>query len=160
MAERNENTSRMNDPIVELLDSLSQVQRIAAQSQAALNVALANFENPPKLPASPVEAAYRHLRLRRRRESLFETAGFGNGMFGEPVWDMILDLYVARSQDKRISVSSLCIAAAVPSTTALRHISLMVQSGLATRQGDPDDARRVYIGLSDRAVELMDTLLS
>jgi len=158
MPERNENARRLREPIDELMDSLLQVQRIAAQSQAALNMALGKFE--PPLPVAPVETARSYLRLRRRREFLFVSAGFGKGLFGEPVWDMILDLYVARSQDKRISVSSLCLAAAVPPTTALRHISIMAESGLVTRLGDPDDARRIYIQLADKTVELMDALLS
>jgi DNA-binding MarR family transcriptional regulator len=161
MPERNENADRPRDPIDDAMDGLLQVQHIAARSRAMLSKVLGKFEVSPQLPPSDaVEAARRYLRLRRRRESLFASGGFGEGMFGEPVWDMILDLYVARSQGKRISVSSLCLAAAVPPTTALRHINLMVQGGLATRQGDPDDARKVYIRLCDRAVELMDTLLS
>jgi len=48
-----------------------------------------------------------------------------------------------------VSVSSLCIAAAVPPTTALRWISAMTESGMLIRQQDPDDARRVFILLSE-----------
>src|SRR3546814_1843272 len=41
----------------------------------------------------------------------------------DPAWDMLLDLYLAAERNTRpVSISSLCIASAVPATTALRWI--------------------------------------
>lgn len=74
-------------------------------------------------------------------------------LFADPAWDMMLDLMAARLAGKRVSVSSLCIAAAVPPTTALRWIGQLTDRGIFVRTNDPDDARRVFISLSDEAAE-------
>ncbi|CAN5234790.1 hypothetical protein BH10PSE13_BH10PSE13_01420 [soil metagenome] len=74
-------------------------------------------------------------------------------LFADPAWDMMLDLMAARLDGKRVSVSSLCIAAAVPPTTALRWITQLTERGIFHRHNDPDDARRVFIALSDEAAD-------
>ncbi|NJM51114.1 MAG: winged helix-turn-helix transcriptional regulator [Sphingomonadales bacterium] len=86
------------------------------------------------------------IKQRRRRDSFFDTE-----LFADPAWDILLDLLVARLEEKSVSVSSLCIAAAVPATTALRWITGMTESGLLVRRMDPKDARRVFIDLSDES---------
>ena len=77
-------------------------------------------------------------------------------LFGEPGWDMLLDLYAARLEHARVSVSSLCIAAAVPSTTALRWLRTLTQTGLVVRRADPHDKRRVFIEMGEGAADAMD----
>ncbi|WP_373489216.1 MarR family transcriptional regulator, partial [Blastomonas sp.] len=84
--------------------------------------------------------------MRRLRGRFFDPV-----LFADPAWDMILDLSAARLEGKTVSVSSLCIASAVPPTTALRWIRLMTESGLLERRADPADARRVFTALSDSA---------
>lgn len=74
---------------------------------------------------------------------------FPGGLFADPAWDMLLDLMHAQLNGKRISVSSLCIAARVPATTALRRIGDLVATGLATRVRDETDGRRVFIELTE-----------
>src|SRR3546814_8312141 len=64
-------------------------------------------------------------------------------------------LMAAHLSGQRVSVSSLCIAAAVPATTALRWIRALTDHGLFLRQADPSDGRRVFIALSDKAAEAM-----
>jgi DNA-binding MarR family transcriptional regulator len=78
----------------------------------------------------------------------------------DPAFDMLLDLYAARLEGSRVAVSSLCIAAAVPATTALRWIKALTDQGLFVRRADPQDGRRVYIALSDQAAEAMGRYLS
>lgn len=96
-------------------------------------------------PASLTPERLREIiRLRRQRERFFD-----NGLFADPAWDILLDLKAAQLEKQMVSVSSLCIAAAVPPTTALRWISAMTESGMLIRQQDPVDARRVFILLSD-----------
>ncbi|WP_297772265.1 winged helix DNA-binding protein [Parvibaculum sp.] len=74
---------------------------------------------------------------------------FPDGLFSDPAWDMLLDLTHARLSQKRISVSSLCIAARVPATTALRRIGDLVNEGLVTRIRDENDGRRVFVELTE-----------
>lgn len=86
------------------------------------------------------------IRARRMRETFL-----GKTLFEDPAWDMLLDLFAARLERNRVSVSSLCIAAAVPSTTALRWIGRLTEAGLLERHPDPADRRRAFLALSARA---------
>lgn len=82
--------------------------------------------------------------FRRRRDD-----AFGRDMFSDPRWDMLLDLFIAGERNKRISVSSVCIGASCPATTALRHLSALVRTGLVQRKSDDADGRVVWVELSD-----------
>ena len=76
---------------------------------------------------------------------------FPEELFADPAWDMLLDLLQAEIAQLRVPVSSLCIAAAVPATTALRWLKTMVSNGLFVRRADPHDGRRVFVELSGDA---------
>jgi hypothetical protein len=95
------------------------------------------------------------IRLRRMRDRYFRS-----DLFADPAWDMLLDLMAARLERMRVAVSSLCIAAAVPPTTALRWIKTLCDHGLFVRVADPEDGRRVFIELSDSAASAMTAYLS
>ena len=90
------------------------------------------------------------IRVRRLRDRFFQ-----GELFADPAWDILLDLMASRLEGTNVSVSSLCIAAAVPSTTALRWIKSMTEDGYLERRADPTDARRVYIHLSDSTAQKM-----
>ncbi len=96
-----------------------------------------------ELTAGQIRAIIRARRLRCHY--------FRDELFADPAWDMLLDLMAARLEEERVAVSSLCIAAAVPPTTALRWIKTLTDQGLFVRVADPQDGRRVFIGLSDDA---------
>ena len=80
---------------------------------------------------------------------------FQADLFSDPAWDMLLDLTMARAEHRRVSVTSLCLASGVPTTTALRWIAQMVDVGLFERVKDDQDKRRVFIALSDKGSETM-----
>jgi DNA-binding MarR family transcriptional regulator len=122
----------------------------------ALGVNEGGGENRPcHIRGGTTSLAEQFLRLRRHRDKIF-----GSGFFGEPAWDILLDLFLARAKGLRpVSITSLCIASAVPSTTALRWIGFMVQEGLLVRDSDPLDRRRVFIHLTDAAWQKMHDLL-
>ena len=101
------------------------------------------IETDAPVTAKAVRAVIAERRLRDRF--------LDSDLFGEPAWDMLLDLYAARLEHQRVSVSSLCIAAAVPSTTALRWLRTLTESGLVVRRADPHDKRRVFIELGEPA---------
>lgn len=96
------------------------------------------------------KAVRRMLRQRRMREQYFPA-----DLFADPAWDMLLDLYAARLERQPVSVSSLCIAAAVPATTALRWIKTMTDAGLFLREDDPQDGRRIFIALAEGASDAL-----
>jgi hypothetical protein len=94
------------------------------------------------------------IRARRLREQFF-----GPELFADPAWDILLDLLAARLEAQRVAVSSLCIAAAVPATTALRWIKTLTDTGLLVRAADPQDGRRVYIELAPQTAEGLEAYL-
>ena len=71
-------------------------------------------------------------------------------LFGEPAWDILLDLYIQRRHDRRISITSACTGSQVAPTTALRWIATLFEYGLITREEDPLDKRRVFVALSQK----------
>jgi DNA-binding MarR family transcriptional regulator len=97
----------------------------------------------PPLSADTVRNVIRARRLRARY--------FHEELFADPAWDMLLDLLQAEIAQLRVPVSSLCIAAAVPATTALRWLKTMVSQGLFVRRADPHDGRRVFVELAPEA---------
>jgi hypothetical protein len=94
------------------------------------------------------------VKARRLRDRFFDA-----DLFADPAWDMLLDLYASELDGFRTSVSSLCIGAAVPATTALRWIKSLETGGLLQRMRDPLDARRTFMALTPRAREAMEALL-
>ena len=82
-------------------------------------------------------------RNRRRRDGLFPP-----GLFGEPAWDIWLDLFADDAEGREVAVSSACVAAAVPKTTALRYIARLEAIGLVERRPVPGDRRRAIVGLT------------
>ena len=80
---------------------------------------------------------------------------FASDLFADPAWDILLELYALECEQRRTSVSKLCIAAAVPSTTALRWIDKLYADGLLSRSADPLDGRRVWVSLSPQGLEAM-----
>lgn len=96
-------------------------------------------------------------RLVRRiiRQRQLRAQMFAGDLFADPAWDILLDLTAARAEHTRVSVTSLCIASGVPSTTALRWIGQMIDAGLLDRVEDDADRRRAFIQLSDKAADAM-----
>jgi DNA-binding MarR family transcriptional regulator len=96
------------------------------------------------------EAVRAVIRARRLRSRYFE-----EDLFADPAWDMLLDLLQAEIAQLRVPVSSLCIAASVPATTALRWLKTMTDKGIFVRRADPHDGRRVFVELSRDASAAM-----
>ena len=101
----------------------------------------------PDVDSETVRAVIRARRLRSRF--------FSEELFADPAWDMLLDLLQAEIAQLRVPVSSLCIAAAVPATTALRWIKTMTEQGLFVRRADPHDGRRVFVELAPAASDAL-----
>ena len=143
--------------LVELADTLEKF--MPGSDDGATGAAL---KNGPRLDAvlgnlEDVQDGISHAMLVRRMISLrrLREEVFPSGLFADPAWDMLLDLYGAHIAQHRVPVSSLCVAAEVPATTALRWIGKLDREGLIRRERDPHDARRVFISLQPEAVELM-----
>jgi hypothetical protein len=124
-----------------------------ASERLAVQAARTSFSaEPAPLVRAAISAGEVRDVIRARR---MRAGHFPSELFADPAWDMLLDLFAAWLEHRRVSVSSLCIAAAVPGTTALRWIGTMVDAGLFLRQADPDDGRRAFVSLTDTAIEGM-----
>lgn len=102
-------------------------------------------------PALPDARLVRRIIHQRQLRARF----FDGELFADPAWDMLLDLTAARVEHSRVSVTSLCIASAVPPTTALRWISQLTEVGLFERVEDETGRRRAFIQLTDKACDAM-----
>lgn len=102
---------------------------------------------PAVAPAASTTTAAEVRKLIRARR--MRNQYLAEDLFEDPAWDMLLDLYAADLESAQVSVSSLCIAAAVAPTTALRWIARMTEAGLFERHPDPFDRRRAFLALSD-----------
>jgi DNA-binding MarR family transcriptional regulator len=129
----------------QLSDEVSRIASTLARLSAGPTAAPA--EAPPAMAAEapPVSADTVRAVIRARR---LRARFFADDLFADPAWDMLLDLLQAEIAQLRVPVSSLCIAAAVPATTALRWLKTMVQEGLFVRRADPHDGRRVFVELA------------
>jgi len=160
-------TSRMEAPIAlsdiasdrnaDRLRQLSdEVGRIAATLARLSTGPAPASAHPFKMPSSPdapavsLETVRGVIRARRLRARYFQEE-----LFADPAWDMLLDLLQAEIAHLPVPVSSLCIAAAVPATTALRWLKTMVTQGLFVRRADPHDGRRVFVELSPEASQAL-----
>jgi DNA-binding MarR family transcriptional regulator len=137
-----------------LSDEVSRIAATLSRLSVGPGAPAANRNEPAPLsgeiPAVAIDTVRQVIRTRRIRARFFDEE-----LFADPAWDMLLDLLQAEIAQHRVPVSSLCIAAAVPATTALRWIKTMTDTGLFKRRADPHDGRRVFIELSRDASEGM-----
>ncbi|MBW4330119.1 winged helix DNA-binding protein [Stakelama sp. CBK3Z-3] len=148
--------ARLNQEVARIAETLSRLTRndsggnngaVGDRSTAYDAPPLQKPTHEPEVDAARVRDVIRTRRLRDRF--------FVNGLFADPAWDMLLDLFAAELDANQVSVSSLCIAAAVPPTTALRWITNLTEAGLLRREADPLDRRRVFIALTPKASRAM-----
>ena len=109
---------------------------------------------PQRSSNSPEEVLKLLIEMRRVRFRHFDTALSAN-----PGWDMLLDLMSARLVGRKVPVSSACVAAGVPATTALRLVNGLVEAGFVRRRPDPSDGRRVLVELTENGRRRMDVFL-
>lgn len=111
-------------------------------------------ENLSSKSAAAVKLA-RELRRIRMNRSKFLPAS----LFADPAWDIILDLFIAHHETRRSSVKTVCLASGVPSTTALRWITILEKAGLIVRKKDESDSRVRCIELSSVGYDAIRGLL-
>lgn len=130
-----------------LLQFSAEVSRLAVtsagRSTAQIDRGESNAGAKSEVPGISAEKVRSVIRARRLRSQYFS-----EDLFADPAWDILLDLLAAELVQQRVSISSLCTAAAVPATTALRWIKTLVENGMIVRRGDPHDARRTWVELA------------
>jgi hypothetical protein len=132
----------------QLSDEVSRIAATLARLSSGPGPAARSVEGPARMEAPEVSAETVRGIIRARR---LRARYFPEELFADPAWDMLLDLLQAEIAHLRVPVSSLCIAAAVPATTALRWLKAMVGQGIFVRRADPHDGRRVFVELAPEA---------
>jgi hypothetical protein len=137
------------------VEALAEASRLAHELVARLDGAIGAFEPPPNAKTAHPQAAAasvrNYLKARRAREEQFPP-----DLFADPAWDMLLDLFASTLEGRTVGVGGLCIAAVVPTTTALRWIGRLETERLVERLHDPSDARRAYVRLTHRGYALVE----
>jgi len=134
-------------------DAREIISQIGALLQQLVDAARTREANPDS--DCILTEARRAFDASRERERVF-----GQRLFGDPSWDMLLDLFIAQLEERKVSVSSACIAASAPTTTALRHIAHLTQLGLVSRQPHPSDARSIYLAVTAEGTAKLTTYFS
>lgn len=132
---------------------LAQLIRRLVQEQLPVSqpVARNNAVSHPR----PVDLAQVLLTMQQRRLDVVQS----DDLLDEVSWTILLDLFVAAQRGRPVSISSACIGAQAPASTALRHIHQLTHAGLTTRYADPKDGRRIYLQISPAAAERMEKWL-
>lgn len=94
------------------------------------------------------ELALANARQASHRRAVRKKMLGANALFGEPAWDMMIDLFLHEGEGKPVSTSSICIASGLPTSTALRLLQRLCDEAMVTRIADPSDGRRNFIRLA------------
>jgi hypothetical protein len=103
----------------------------------------------------------RRLEICRFLVGIRDIAGqaLGFEVFPNPVWDMLLDLYLAHHEHREVYLWPLCIASHCPLSTAHRKVAFMERRGLVARSNHGRDRRRINVAMTDKGAETMDVIL-
>lgn len=94
------------------------------------------------------------LLVRRARTSVF-----GNNLFSDPAWDILLELYGAFLAKRRVTLSELARVTETPARIAARWIQALEQSGnISVDRSDQESPFLVYVKLSDEGAARMQRL--
>ena len=137
---------------VGLKSGTQSLQRRAGQEVGPGDIGQLGVAETTAMRRMNAEVAREIYATRRSRTAIFDN----HELFGEPAWDILLDLYVAHVESKPVSVSSACIGSAAPPTTGLRWLGVLAEQDLILREHDPEDQRRVLVRLTDTGLAAMD----
>lgn len=93
------------------------------------------------------------LKFRRMRSEIF-----GEGLFSDPAWDILLELYAAGLGKRRMTLREL--ASIAPETTLARWVSALEEKKLIVVEPDPSGTHRSWVGLSHECAAKMSIFLS
>ena len=145
-----ERLARLNEEVARIAALLAGLVESEANAAATVDDRRGGYGAEPS--DAPVDPAIirQTIRARRLRGQFVDAR-----LIEDPGWDMLLDLFASELERGQVSVSSLCIAATVAPTTALRWITRMAAAGLFVRVADAGDRRRAFLTLTPAASAAM-----
>jgi len=120
----------------------------------------ADQDDPPSDPGGDEVRAFR-IRICRRliRERRLVKDMLGTSLCASPNWDMLLDLYLAKLEQRSIYQSALCLAAHIPESSAHRWTVKLAEQGVLVRRIDPADRRRISVTLAPATAAALDQIM-
>lgn len=82
------------------------------------------------------------------------------GLFSDPAWDILLELFASSLEGREVTVTGACNAASCPATTGLRYLRLMHDAGLVHRRDHRRDMRMKVISITEEGRDLVQTFLT
>ncbi len=148
-AQVSDSISAIQSSLSALMDKLGVREKDngASDEDVASSMANPNAIHPAVLKAI--------IKARRNRQKYFE-----GDLFSDPSWDILLELTAAHIENRQESVTSVAIAASVPASTAIRKIRELAERDLVRRWTDPNDARRIFVALTEDAARRMLAVLA
>lgn len=105
-------------------------------------------------PFTPTEDHMRSILVARRARSEI----FGEGLFADPAWDILLELYAANLGQRTIDLSELSRALELPSSIIRRWIAALEARGLLCLASAPTVEDGATCVLTTQAAERMERL--
>jgi DNA-binding MarR family transcriptional regulator len=123
-----------------------------------LSERLQRLEETARTGASPpLERVQDLIQRQHARDALFEP-----GLFGDPTWDILLEIYRTELECRTTFPRELGRATGHPQTSVLRWVSRLEAAGLVFRKNDGSSSWRVRLALTpdglasmDKAVDLL-----
>lgn len=152
--------STENEPLSAALQKgdVGDAIRALAERLTELEARAARGGEPPSLGFSDDKMATIASSIYRSRQ--VRSNYFKASLLGDPGWDMLLDLFISKIRGRRVSTTSLCVAANVPQATGLRWIDLLRQEGLLRRASAHDDARLKLVEITPEGFRQMRRFIS
>ena len=69
-------------------------------------------------------------------------------LFGEPAWDILVELFIAHCEGATVPTGALGIGSGLSSSSAQRLVQRLIDARLVVSAPDPDDRRRHFVSLS------------
>lgn len=126
--------------------------RLAESSLRRVEDELRRFGGPPLPDGNGLDLLILARSLyaeRRLRDHFFP------GMFGEPGWDLLLELYIARLEGRWVNATDATKASRAAATTGLRLLDRMEAERLIVRRPDPRHHRGLLVELTEQAFTTM-----
>lgn len=121
------------------------VDRPISSASSAAAVTLRSPER--RAPSDGDDIALTNARTMMRRRLLRLHLFDAPELFGDPAWEMLVDLFIHECEGKALSVTSLSVTPSLPLSSAIRLCQKLCDAGLVKRVPDPLDGRRTYVCL-------------
>jgi hypothetical protein len=112
--------------------------------------------SPEHRHRSAHEVAVRSLAGRRARSRYFGSAQ----IFGEPAWDILLDLYIRQADSENVSFKSVVVSSGGSAATAGLWLKLLEERQLILSEDDPVNEGCMLIRLTPEGKESMTRYLN